>query len=72
MCTYVYTDDEIKDIFKKYAGKVNKDIDHIYFLYGGDMINKEAQLSQFVKGKKEIVIVVLEFSNQEKEQLLVV
>ena len=49
----------LSNLNKEYTLKVNKDIDRIYFLYGGDMINKEAQLSQFVKGDKEIVIVVL-------------
>jgi len=61
--------DYMKDIFKKYAVKVNKDIDHIYSLYGGDMINKEAQLSKFLKEDKEVVILVIEL-NEEINEIL--
>ena len=60
--------DIMKDIFKKYALKIDKDINGIYFIYGGDMVNQEAPLSKLAK-EKEIVILVLEFNNEEKEKL---
>ena len=61
--------DYMIDIFKKFAGKVDKDINSIYFLYDGDMINKEAQLSKYIKEDKEIVILVVEL-NEEIKQFL--
>ena len=33
--------EKIKDIIKKYIGKIEKNVDDIYFLYGGDNINEE-------------------------------
>ena len=59
--------DIMKNIFKKYAGKINKDISFIYFLYEGDMLNQEAELSKYVKEGKEMIVLVFEFNNEEKE-----
>ena len=58
--------DYMKNIFQKYAIKINKNISLLCFLYEGDVMNKEAQLSKFIKGDKEIIILVVEFSEEEK------
>ena len=32
--------EQIKDIIKKYIGKIDKNVDDIYFLYGGAKLKK--------------------------------
>ena len=55
----------MKDIFKKVAEKIDKDISKIYFLYEGDVINKEDKLSKFSGKEKEIVILICEYNIEE-------
>ena len=52
----------MKDIFNKYANKVQIDINSIFFLYGGNRINEELTLNKLVNSLdiKEINILVYE------------
>ena len=59
----------MKDIFKKVAEKIGKDISKIYFLYEGDVINKEDKLSKFSEKEKEIVILICEYNIEESNIL---
>ena len=68
------SDEYMKDIFKRFATKVEKNVGEIYFLYGGDIVSNEAKLSKYlVKDKgfedKEIVIIVNEYGDEDKELL---
>ncbi len=38
--------EKLEDIFKRYAFKIEKDINKIYFVYNGEIINKNVTFSQ--------------------------
>ena len=49
----------MKNIFKRYIVKANKDIKNVFFLYNGYKINGELKLEQINKKDKEIQIYVV-------------
>jgi len=58
----------MKDIFKRFAIKMQKNLSEIYFLYGGDVVNEDQELSTYLKKEKdkEIVILVNEYDDEDK------
>ncbi len=52
--------EKMKQIFQKYALKIEKDINSIYFIYGGDKINEELTLNELKKNNDRIIILVYE------------
>ena len=52
----------MKEIFKKFASKVNVNVDNIYFLYDGQVINNdlilEEQITKIDKERKRMDIIV--------------
>ena len=53
----------MKDIFSKFCIKASKKMKDIYFLYKGEMIDKNLKLNQINNKDKEIKILVNEYSN---------
>ena len=48
----------MKDIFKRYLIKINKDISEVYFVYNGDKIKEELKLEGINNKDNEIKILV--------------
>ena len=51
--------DIMKDIIEKYISKIELDIDKIYFLYGGNLINNELSVKELIKETNENIINIL-------------
>ena len=56
----------MKDIIKQYTKDLKQDLNNIYFLYKGDMLNQELKIEEINKYEKEIKILVYEIEEQEK------
>ena len=60
-------EDKMKDICKKYSGKLEKSIDSLCFLYGGNIVNYQLsffeQASQIDKERNEMCILVYDIEN---------
>ena len=63
--------DSMKDIIDKYISKTELDINKIYFLYGGNIINKELSVNDLTKGNENTInILVSEIEEKpEKKEL---
>ena len=59
--------DKIKDIYKKYEGKIGKDISKLDFIYNGNKINDNLNLKEIIneEDKKRIIIKILVNENNE-------
>jgi len=57
----------IKDIFKRYLFKINKDINDVYFIYNGNKINEELILEEINNKDKEIKILVSDINGKNNE-----
>ena len=57
----------MKDIFKGYLNKINKDINEVYFLSNGDKINEELKLEDINNKGNEIKILVNDINNKNIE-----
>ena len=57
----------MKDIFSSYCIKASKNINDIYFLYNGQLINQELKLEQYNKTDNEINILVYDNSNDKTQ-----
>ena len=55
----------MKDIFKKYSIKIEKNIQDLYFLYNGIKLNEELRLKDINNNDKKIVILVHDNSNNK-------
>ena len=65
----------MKDIFKRYLIKIQKDINNIFFLYNGDKINEELKLEEINNKDTEIEILVNDITlendkNDENNKIL--
>ena len=62
--------DLMKDIIEKYISKAQLDINKIYFLYGGTIVNNELSVKELTKETKEkkIIILVLEIEEENAEK----
>ena len=60
-------EDKMKDICLKFASKVDININNIYCLYGGNIINLELKYKEIVMDNNEMKILVYE---KEKEGLI--
>ena len=59
--------DLMRDICIKFANKLKKDINKLYFLYGGSMINLNLKLEQLINDDNEINILAYEeYENNSK------
>jgi hypothetical protein len=58
--------DKMKDICNKYACKINKNINSLYFIYGGNYVNQDLtfneQANSIDKNRKEMNILVIDYS----------
>ena len=66
-------DECMKDIFKGYLNKINKDINEVYFLYNGNKIEEELKLEEINKKDNEIKILVYNINDkniEDKEKIL--
>ena len=65
-------DEHMKDIFKRYAIKISKDSNDIYFMSNGNKINEESRLEDINSKDNEIKILVFYIidNNNEKETKL--
>ena len=54
----------MREIFKKFAIKIGKDINNLYFLANGNKVNEELKLEE-IKNLK--IILVYEFKEKEKD-----
>ena len=52
------TEEYMKDIFKRFLSKLNKNIENPYYLYDGTAINEELKLGEISKNNTEIGILV--------------
>ena len=57
----------MKDIFKGYLNKINKDINEVYFLCNGDKINEELKVEDINNKDKEIKILVNNINDKNIE-----
>jgi len=48
----------MKDIFKRYLKKINKDINDVFFIFNGNEINEELKLEEINNKNNEIKILV--------------
>ena len=60
-------DEYMKDIFKRYANKISKDANDIYFTCKGSLINEESKLEEINKKDNEIEILVNDISDKKNE-----
>ena len=61
--------ENIKDIFKRYANRINKDINNIYFLNNGNRLNNNIELEKINHKYNKIIIFVFDIcknNNNEK------
>ena len=56
------------DIIKKYAEKINKKIENLYFLFDGNLLRQEEQLGYFSRDQENIEILVYEYEDEKKEE----
>ena len=47
--------ENINDILKRYTNKINKDINNIYFMNNGDIINKDSIKLEEINNKDNII-----------------
>ena len=65
----------IKDVIKQYVKNIQKDLENIYFLYNGNIINKEMKIEEMIKNKDnkenelQILVYELETNDKNKEEL---
>ena len=57
----------MKDIFKGYLNKINKDINEVYFLCNGDKINEELKIKEINNKDNEIKILVNNINDKSIE-----
>ena len=59
--------DTMKDIIDKYISKTELDINKIYFLYGGSIINKELSVNDLTKGNENTINILVSEIEEEKK-----
>jgi len=59
--------DTMKDIIDKYISKTELDINKIYFLYGGNIINKELSVNDLTKGNENTINILVSEIEEEKK-----
>ena len=71
---YCHKEDYIKDIYKKYALKIKVDIDSIYFLYNGNIINEDLKfkdnINQINNDNNEEITIYVENIIQNDKNLI--
>ena len=61
-------ENNMNEIFIKYAEKIQRDIKELFFLHNGDLINPEKTLRQLNEKGNEVKILVFEFDEEETNQ----
>ena len=59
--------DTMEDICKRFCSKVEKNIDKVFFIYGGEKINFQIKYNEIAKNLKEITILVYDSMTYIKE-----
>ena len=60
--------ENLYDIFKRYSNKINKDINNIFFIYNGTLINhNNLKLEEINNKDNEINILVFDINNNNNE-----
>lgn len=65
-------DEYMKDIFSKYAQKINKNNKNFYFLYNGNKIDEESKLQEINNKDNEITILVYELNQNINSENIIV
>ena len=60
-------EEKMQDILSRYATKIEKDLNCLYFLFEGKILNKELTLSETTK-KNSFIILVYETNEKEKKE----
>ena len=58
----------MKDIFKRFLIRINKDIKDVYFMCDGSIIDEEIKLEEFKNKDKEIKILVNDIDDENNEE----
>jgi hypothetical protein len=58
----------MKNIFERYSIKINENIQNLFFLYEGQNIDENKKLSEYIKNKKIITILVNEINNSSSKE----
>ena len=58
-------EDKMKNICQKFTTKTQLNINNLYFLYNGNIINLESQFNQINQGKNKIKILVNEINETQ-------
>ena len=62
--------ENMNDIFKRYTNKIKKDINNIYFIYNGNIINNnKIKLEEINSKENEINILVYDINNKNNERI---
>ena len=61
-------DEYLDDILKSYADKIHRNINNIYCLYNGNIINEKITLGQISNEEKEIKLLVFEYQNEDEDE----
>lgn len=64
-------DEYMKDIFSKYAQKINKNSKDIYFLYNANKIKEENKLEEINDKDNEITILVYDLNQNNNSENLI-
>ena len=61
-------DENMNDIFKRYANKINKNVNEIYFINNGDLLKNNLKLKEINNKDKEINILVYDFNSNNNNK----
>jgi len=60
--------ENMNDILKRYANKINNDINDIYFIHNGNVINNNLKLNEIRNKENEMSILVYNYNNNNYEE----
>ena len=60
----------MKDIFQKFSTKLQVDTDSLYFIYGGNVINKDLTLTQLIGLSPKDAITILVYQTNGPDDVI--
>ena len=63
-------DDTIIKVLSRYAKKIDKKIEDLYFLYNGDIVREKKKFKDICGNQEEIVFLVFEYENGKNADIL--
>ena len=64
------SEEKMKDIFQKFSTKLQVDTDSLYFIYGGNVINKDSTLSQLIGPSSKDTITILVYQTNGPDDVI--